>query len=268
MKAWDPTASLPAAINHCRCTIITATHTDSALVAISPQHFSVGVVTPTVVCIICNQLIPQGDADKNGTMHQNCATLKRGKVYTCGMCGEDILQTGNDKVHENCRSIRAAMGEGEAKRYLHEAVAQRVKKREGFFCLPPCKMSKSEDHRPPLPPPSQVPPSQGPVADDYSTDEETLLLQSPTSPPSTALAERADALADILTEPDNENARHPCKVWRDLAARMPVLDFLCPHCGRSAEDLPSQRVQEGFEYGCPVHGPDVDLIEVECGIVE
>ena len=46
------------------------------------------------------------------------------------MCGEDILHTGNDKVHVNCRALREEMGEGEAKRFLHDAAAKRVQKRE------------------------------------------------------------------------------------------------------------------------------------------
>ena len=53
----------------------------------------------------------------------------KGKVYSCGMCGEDILHRGNGKVHVNCRTLRDIMGEGEAKRYLHEAVAKRGQKR-------------------------------------------------------------------------------------------------------------------------------------------
>ena len=55
--------------------------------------------------------------------------LITGKVYSCGMCGEDILHRGNGKVHVNCRTLRDSMGEGEAKCYLHELVAKRGEKR-------------------------------------------------------------------------------------------------------------------------------------------
>ena len=70
-------------------------------------------------CAICNQRLFPIVADKSGTMHQNCSTLKNGKIFNCGMCGLPILHTGNEKVHVNCRTLRASMGEGEAKRYLH-----------------------------------------------------------------------------------------------------------------------------------------------------
>ena len=38
-------------------------------------------------------------------------------------------------------------------------------------------------------------------------------------------------------------------------------DVLCVCCGRNAEILPSERVPEGFELGCRIHGADVDFIE-------
>ena len=125
-------------------------------------------------------------ADKTGRVHQNCATLKKGKVYKCGLCGEGILHTGNGKVHENCRSLRGRMGEGNATRYLHEAVARRGQKREGkdprwvFSHQPKYNMSKKDDHRPPLPAPDQPY-----VPDSPSTDEEMPWLQTPSPPCST-----------------------------------------------------------------------------------
>ena len=74
-------------------------------------------------------MIEPGTSDNTGVIHLNCGTRIKGKVYTCGMCGEQILHYGNGKVHVNCRTLRDSMGEGEAKRYLHEAVAKRGQKR-------------------------------------------------------------------------------------------------------------------------------------------
>ena len=45
----------------------------------------------------------------------------------------------------------------------------------------------------------------------------------------------------------------------------PALMFLCPHCGREAVDLPIKPGQPHPEYGCPLHGPDVELIERAVG---
>ena len=128
-------------------------------------------------------------------------------------------------------------------------------------------------------------------------------MQALETPQSTALADGADALADTLTthfEPPHTPIVQPCDAKVDLSSLLaanpgcvrqivfgacnarnpradvlprpgiirpggqPTWDFWCPHCHRSAECLPSQRTREGWEYGCPVHGPDVDLIEMEC----
>ena len=52
----------------------------------------------------------------------------------------------------------------------------------------------------------------------------------------------------------------------------PALDFLCPLCGRSAEVLSKDGAAEDdtatIEFGCPVHGAEVDLIEKECSPTE
>ena len=218
MKAWDPTDSALAAINVSRCNITPSN--DSALAAGNPQQLAVRGVTPAAVCVICNQPLCPKVMDKTGSMHQNCATLKKGRVFKCGMCGEDILHTGNDKVHENCRYIRAEMGEAEAKRYLHDAVAKRGQKREGnpmqFVSgrLPPYKIAKSDDNRPPLPPPWQVP-----EADYDETDEDMPLLASPRdkrlmgSPMqrSTALAELLVLPGDRVVDPDIDGGCHLVK---------------------------------------------------------
>ena len=129
------------------------THTDSAPAAVNSQ-----------------QLVPQSSVDTAESMRQQCATLKRGRVTICGMCGEQILHVGNGKLHENCRSLRDTMGEGPAKRHLHAASAQRGKKRDGkddpywrekesSDRQPSYKKSKKEDPPPPLPPPAQRPES-------------------------------------------------------------------------------------------------------------
>ena len=45
-------------------------------------------------------------------------------------------------------------------------------------------------------------------------------------------------------------------------------DLLCPRCGRSAEVLSKDGAAEDdtatIEFGCPVHGAEVDLIEKKC----
>ena len=48
----------------------------------------------------------------------------------CGICGEDILDNGNDNVHANCRTTRDAMLEAEAKCFPQDAVTKRGQKRE------------------------------------------------------------------------------------------------------------------------------------------
>ena len=59
---------------------------------------------------------------------------------------------------------------------------------------------------------------------------------------------------------------------RPWSSRKPTLDFVCPICGRSAEDLSKDGAAEddtaAVEFGCPVHGADVDLIEVKCPPME
>ena len=50
---------------------------------------------------------------------------------------------------------------------------------------------------------------------------------------------------------------------RPWSSRKPTLDFVCPICGRSAEDLSEDGAEVG-DFGCPVHGANVGLIEVEC----
>ena len=88
-----------------RCTTTTTYYpTDSALAANNSHHQP--EVVHSAPCHICKKMIAYGDGDKTGRMHQNCATSKNGKVALCGMCGEYILHTGDDKLHENCRSIR------------------------------------------------------------------------------------------------------------------------------------------------------------------
>ena len=218
MKAWDPTDSALAAVKLCRCPSSTTTPTDSALAETNPKRVSgrgeehalpVGVDWSLYKhkaewgrrwCTICGHRLFPLVADKTGTMHQNCATLKKGTVYRCGVCGEYILHTGNGKVHENCRTQAAVLGEGEAKRFLHDAVAKRGQKREGevdYDTAPPPspKLQKLKAEPPHLPPPHDQPGSD--------TDPDMPALGPPT-PRSTALAERADVLADILTDPDIE----------------------------------------------------------------
>ena len=107
---------------------------DTALAAMNPQHVSVrspGRLAPAAVCHVCHKMIEPGTSDNTGVIHLNCGTRIKGKVYTCGMCGEQILHYGNGKVHVNCRTLRDSMGEGEAKCYLHERVAKRGEKRTG-----------------------------------------------------------------------------------------------------------------------------------------
>ena len=191
MKAWGPTDSALAAVKWCRCPNSTTTPTDSALAETNPKRVSGRGVTQKVYCVICGHRLFPIVADKTCTMHQNCATLKKGKVYRCGMCGEYILHTGNDKVHENCRTLRAAMGEGEAKRFLHDAVAKRGQKREGeddYDTTRKLCKAKAEPHDQP----------------GSDTDPAMPSLSPPTLP-STALAERTDALADMLTDPDKKS---------------------------------------------------------------
>ena len=206
MKAWDPTDSALAAVKWCRCPNKTTTPTDSAIEETNPKRVSgrgeehalpVGVDWSLYKhkaewgrrwCTICgNRLFPIV-ADKTGTMHQNCATLKKGTVYRCGVCGEYILHTGNEKVHENCRTLRAAMGEGEAKRFLHDAVAKRGQKKEGEVDYDTtgklCKV-KAEPHDQP----------------GSDTDPAMPSLSPPTLP-STALAERASAYTMKYCEKD------------------------------------------------------------------
>ena len=153
---------------------------DSALAAMNPQHVSVrspGRLAPAAVCHVCHKMIEPGTSDNTGVIHLNCGTRIKGKVYTCGMCGEQILHYGNGKVHVNCRTLRDSMGEGEAKRYLHEAVGKRGQKRVGVDFRwastrqPRRKVPKADDHRPPLPPPYQLP-----VDDSDSTDEDMPAL--------------------------------------------------------------------------------------------
>ena len=70
-------------------------------------------------------------------------------------------------------------------------------------------------------------------------------------------------IADSFPRPGNILS-HPSISGGYVPPWTPTWDFWCHHCHRSAEVLPSQRSREGWEYGCPVHGPDVDLIEMEC----
>ena len=133
---------------------------DPALAAMDPQHVSVRSVTPAA-----------GNADNTGRKKQRCVTPTKDKFYECNMCGEHVLHNGNFKLHENCRSLPQLMGD------LHYAPAQRWQKRAGveshyaFSRLPRRKMPKTDDHRPPLPPPYQLP-----VDDSDSTDEDMPAL--------------------------------------------------------------------------------------------
>ena len=123
----------------------------------------------------------------------------------CGMCGEEITHTGNGKVHINCRTLRESMGEGEAKRFLHEAVAKRGQKREcdhpEWVCahIHPPKVYKVEVEPPPLPPPAD-----GPPAYDSSTDEEAHCTQDCLQRP-TALAGRQSGIADAPVDCDTQD---------------------------------------------------------------
>ena len=79
-----------------------------------------------------------------------------GRVHHCGMCGDLILHTGNGKVHENCRAIREAMREGEAKRLLTEETSKRKREEEEKQAksdrLPKAPRAFSDSH--PMPPES------------------------------------------------------------------------------------------------------------------
>ena len=69
---------------------------------------------------------PQGLKRYGFAQAQVRSTITRGIVYKCGLCGDDIVHTGNGKVHQNCRYVRDNLGEAAAKNYLTKLSLKRV----------------------------------------------------------------------------------------------------------------------------------------------
>ena len=72
-----------------------------------------------------------------------------------------------------------------------------------------------------------------------------------------------DSIKSAVGTCGNDEAARPHEpVPKDSRGRvLATLKFLCPSCGREAVDLNTQGGQPHPEYGCPVHGADVKLIE-------
>ena len=117
---------------------------------------------------------------------------------------------------------------------------------------------------------------------------DALTSHEPFEPPQTQIVQPCDAKVDLFLLDANPGcvrqlvfgagACNACNPRADVFPRpgimrpgiylpgvSPTWDFWCPRCHRSAEDVPSKRERSGFEYGCPVHGPDDGgFLEMEC----